>query len=273
MQTKNEIYIGILVLVVISIGGVFLLSQKNIDAHLDEPRIPKAINSSDERTKKNFELRKTANSDEPPLKLKGIGVVLDAYDPTTNRAGDFVFTKAKLQFDRLFMGYGFFIPMTNVGSGKKNPQPTYIVPLKTHVRSLVDGVVANVPTLWSGDVSIQVTQDGKMEKWIYEVEHVINPTVKIGDQVRAGQIIGEVSDFDKRVPAGFGVVEIGILKGGNPPSHVCPFAYLDETIREETFSNLKSLMNAWEEYRRDFKLYDETVEKIPGCLLFEPIEG
>src|SRR3989344_1270946 len=41
-----------------------------------------------------------SSSDEPPLKLKGIGVNFE----------DFKFTKEKLQFDRLFMGFGFVIP-------------------------------------------------------------------------------------------------------------------------------------------------------------------
>src|SRR3989344_5503730 len=97
-----------------------------------------------------------ANLDEPPLKLKGIGVNFE----------DFKFTKEGLQFGRLFMGFGFVIPASSSSSGndKSNPQPTYVVPLGTPVRSIVDGIVAAIPTLWSGDVSIQVTADGKLQK-------------------------------------------------------------------------------------------------------------
>src|SRR3989338_7183231 len=116
---------------------------------------------------------------------------------------------------------------------KSSPQPTFVVPLGTPVRSLVDGVVASMPTLWSGDYSIQVTTDGQMQKWIYETEHLINPRVKVGDKVTAGQIVGEVSDFNHGAPSGFGTAEIGILKGGQQPQHVCPFAYLDLSIKEE----------------------------------------
>src|SRR3989344_8068338 len=142
--------------------------------------------------------------DQPPLKLKSIGVNLDYYDPQTGKAGDFEFTKAKLQFNQLFMDYGFFIPASSASPDKKNPQPTFILPLGTPVRSLIDGVVANMPILWSGDISIQVTTDGKMQRWVYEIEHVINPKVKVGDRVSAGQIIAEVSNFDKGAPPGFG---------------------------------------------------------------------
>ena len=106
------------------------------------------------------------NPNTPPLLLKSIGVNLDYYDPKTGKAGDFMFTKEKLQFNSLFMGYGFFIPASSASSDKKNPQPTYILPLGTPVRSLVDGVVANMPKLWSGDISIQVTTDGKLQRWV-----------------------------------------------------------------------------------------------------------
>ena len=153
-------------------------------------------------------LPSSIDSDEPPLKLKNIGVNLDYYDPKTNRAGDFEFTKQKLQFGRVFMPFGFVIPASSVGAAKANPQPTFVVPLGTPVRSLVDGVVAAMPTLWSKDYSIQVTTDGKMQKWIYETEHLINPTVKVGDKVVAGQIVGEVSGFNHGAPPVFGALQI-----------------------------------------------------------------
>src|SRR3989344_2930710 len=194
----------LLVVLILSLGGFFLFK-------------PQVITNQTEQVQ---------NTDEPPLKLKSIGIEFS----------DLIFTKEKLQFNRLFMGYGFFIPSSSASADKYNPQPTFILPLGTPVRSLVDGIVVAMPTLWSGDVSIQVTKSGQMERWIYETEHVINPKVKVGDKVKAGQVIAEVSDFDQGVPAGYGAVEIGILKGGNPPQHVCPFAYLDDSIKEETFA-------------------------------------
>ena len=206
-----------------------------------------------------------SNSDEPPLKLKSIGVDFS----------DFKFTKEKLEFNRLFMDYGFVIPAntTSTGKDKANPQPTFVVPLGTPARSLVDGVVAAIPTLWSGDFSVQVTTDGKMQKWVYETEHLINPKVKVGDKVTAGQIVGEVSDFNSGAPEGYGTVEIGILKGGNPPEHICPFAFLDESIKEETLAKIKALYISWEDYIGDKTLYNEDSYRVPGCLTFDPIPG
>lgn len=211
---------------------------------------------------KTSETIQITTTDEPPLKLKSIGIDFE----------DFKFTKQKLQFGRIFMPYGFYIPGGNDNPAKYNPQPTFVVPLGTPVRSLVGGVVANMPVLWSGDISIQVTVDGKMQKWVYETEHVINPKVKVGDRVKAGQIIAEVGSFDNGDPVGFGAVEIGILKGGNSPEHVCPFAYLDESIRADTLKKISTFFTSWEEYIGDTTLYDESIA-IPGCLTLNPIQG
>jgi len=209
--------------------------------------------------------------DEPPLLLKGIGVNLAEYNPVTNKAGDFVFTKQKLQFDRIWMDYGFTIPASSAGVAKRNPQPTFILPLGTKVRSLVDGIVVDIPKLYSGDYSVMVAPDMN-SRWRYETEHVINPIVKIGDRVKAGQIVAEVSDYQSRHTPGFGLVEIGILKGGNPPQHLCPFQYLDPSVKEDIQRNMQSFYQAWEKYRGKPGLYAKTTEPI-GCLTTELIDG
>ena len=237
--------VGVVVLILAGIG--FFLLRSSVQVQKADTTQP--VSNSDE---------------EPPLKLKSIGVNIE----------DFKFTKQKLQFNRLFMPFGFVIPgnQSAQGKDKANPQPTFILPLGTPVRSLVDGIVANMPTLWSKDISIQVTADGKMQKWVYETEHVVNPKVKVGDKVIAGQIIAEVSNFDKGAPEGYGAVEIGILKGGNPPQHVCPFAYLDSSIKEETLKKISAFYKSWEDYIGDTSLYDESL-KVPGCLTLDSIKG
>jgi len=257
----------ILVLLLITAGGLFLYSKSNEGKKRSETRSTLTFSSPS--------FSSSTNSDELPLLLKNIGVNLDYYDPKTGKAGDFTFTKEKLQFGRMFMGFGFVIPASSASSGKdkSNPQPTFIVPLGTPVRSLVDGVVAAMPKVWSGDYSIQVSANGKLEKWMYETEHVINPLVKPGDIVKAGQIIAEVSPHSKENNAGYGLVEIGLLKGGNSPQHICPFAYLDPSVKNEIQNKLLALYKSWEEYHGDINLHDEIAQKVPGCLTLGAIEG
>jgi len=258
---KNKIFrVGSARVILVIVGLVFVLILGAILTIGLKRGIFPANSPSDGSRERSAE---SSNSDEPSLKLKSIGVNFE----------DFKLTKEKLQFNRLFMGYGFVIP-ADPSSGNKeksNPQPTYIVPLGTPARSLVDGIVAAIPTLWSKDYSVQVTEDGNMQKWIYETEHLINPTVKVGDKVAAGQIVGEVSDFNNGAPDGYGTVEIGILKGGNPPQHICPFLYLDESIKEETFKKMAAFFKSWEDYMVDQTLYEET--STPGCITLDPIDG
>ena len=205
------------------------------------------------------------------VKIKHLGVDLDAYDPATNKAGDFVFTKEKLEFSRLFFEYGFEVPANSAGPAKKNPQPTFILPLGTKVHSLVDGEVFDVPKLYSNDYSVMVKGEGS--ELVFETEHVINVKVKKGDKVKAGDVIAEVSDYDAKNYAGLGLVEIGVLKGGNPPSHVCPFDYLDDSIKDSTLKKITALQKSWEEYRGDSSIYDESKVAVPGCVTRDRIEG
>jgi len=254
--SKHKILFSIIFGLLLIVGALGLYWWQRGDVSSTEPRYSEVQPASTRG-------EQVLNPDEPPLKLKSIGVNFE----------DFTFTKKKLEFNRLFMGYGFVIPGNTSSSGKDkiNPQPTFVVPLGTKVRSIVDGIVVSIPTLWSGDYSVQITEDGRMQKWIYETEHLINPTVKVGDKVTAGQIVGEVSNFNHGAPPGYGTVEIGILKGGQTPQHVCPFAYLDNSIREETFIKMKNLFQSWEDYIGDQTLYNDTA--IPGCLTLDPIEG
>lgn len=249
-----EVLIVIVVIVLVAGAGLMVFNKK------DSKEVT-ASNSQEAETKEKPE----------ETKIKHLGVNLDYYDSSTNKAGDFVFTKDKLEFDRLFFEYGFVVPANSAGPEKKNPQPTFILPLGSKVYSLVDGEVVDIPKLYSNDYSIMVKGEGS--ELIFETEHVLNVLVKKGDKVKAGDVIAEVSDYDSKNYAGMGLVEIGILKGGNPPSHVCPFDYLDDSIREETLNKMTALKKAWEEYRGDTSIYDESNATSAGCLISDPIEG
>lgn len=212
-----------------------------------------------------------SSTESGDVKIKHLGVNLDYYDPATNKAGDFEFTKEKMSFNRLFFEFGYVVPANSAGPEKRNPQPTFILPLGSKVYSLVDGTVSDVPTLYSGDYSVMVQAEGS--DLVFETEHVINVVVKKGDKVKAGQVVAEVSDYDAHNYAGMGLVEIGILKGGNPPSHICPFDYLDDSIKKDTFDKLNALMKSWEEYLGDTSIHDEASAVVPGCLSRDPVEG
>ncbi|HMT56343.1 MAG TPA: M23 family metallopeptidase [Candidatus Saccharibacteria bacterium] len=273
-QTKSgfavvELIIILVVIMAIGGAGYYVFTKRDSKTSNSSSTNPDT-NTSDTTKTSNASNSETSSKE---AKIKHLGVELDYYDAGTNKAGDFVFTKEVLSFDRLFFDFGFTVPANSAGPEKKNPQPTFIVPLGTKVHSLVDGVVYDVPKLYSDDYSVQVQGEGS--ELLFETEHVINVTVKKGDKVKAGDVIAEVSDYDAKNYAGLGLVEIGILKGGDsgPPKHFCPFDYLDDSIKDDLLAKITAFQKSWEEYRGDATIYDETNYAIPGCIMLDPIEG
>jgi len=128
-----------------------------------------------------------------------------------------------------------------VGTGTRNPQPVFYAPLGTPVLAPVSGLVSKVTKLYSGDYSVMINVDHAKD-FFWETEHVLNPTVKAGDQVKAGQPIATISDYDARYTPGVGLVEIGLLQGGNPPSHVCPFAYVAASKQTQIAAQLDAIL-------------------------------
>jgi hypothetical protein len=199
---------------------------------------------------------------ENKIVMKSIGFALDNYNEATNKAGDMQFTKIPLPFDQIWSDFGQQDPRSPNDTTKRNPQPTYILPLGTKVESLVDGKVEDVRQIYSGDYTIMVKPEGS--DLTFETEHVDNPLVKIGDMVKSGQVIAEVSKHDSHHHPGFGLLEIGVLgQKGNRPSHTCPYVYLDASVKDDILKKMTNVHDAWEKYiGKD--VYPANPE-LPGC--------
>lgn len=203
------------------------------------------------------------------VKIKHIGFNLDYYNPQTNMAGDIKFTKfawPEGSFGAIFSEFGRK-DVANTAKGDQagyNPQPTFLLPLGTKVHALIDGEVVKVPKLYSGDYSVHMQGEGS--DLVFETEHVINVKVKVGDKVKAGEVIAEVSDYNGDKLDGLGLFEIGVLITGKTPGHACTFDYLDDSIKTETLKKLRALEDSWESYRGEPNAYQQDVEVIPGCL-------
>ena len=93
--------------------------------------------------------------------------------------------------------YGDGIEGSSVAEARLNPQPTFWAPIGTPVLAPITGVVVNVQELYSGDFTIMYAALGAdMQGSVWGTEHVLNPTVKVGDSVTAGQPVAEVSDYE-----------------------------------------------------------------------------
>jgi len=144
--------------------------------------------------------------------------------------------------NRSFRGFG----MPKSGNPESvSPQWEFAVPPGAPALAPVTGYVVEVHTLWSDDLSVWLSADGK-ESRVWEVEHVIDVLVEVGDFVETGQPIATASVFGGREIA---LVELELFQGGRPPTHYCPLLYLDEDashiinteladIRKENFDRL-----------------------------------
>ena len=148
---------------------------------------------------------------------------------------------------RTFRGFGMPTPKPD-NPEMLSPQWEFAVPAGTPALAPVTGYVVAIQTLWSDDFSVWLSADGE-NSGVWEVEHVIDVLVEVGDFVEAGQSIATASVFGGREVA---LVELGLLVGGQTPSHYCPLLYVEEDalaiikdelnkIRKENFDRLTNL--------------------------------
>ena len=152
-----------------------------------------------------------------------------------------------LNDQRTFTGFG----MPKTGSPEEvSPQWEFAALPGSSALAPVTGYVVAINTLWSDDWTIWISADGE-DSWVWELEHVIDVQVAVGDFVEAGQQIATASVFGGRNTA---LVELGLLKGGRTPTHYCPLLYVDkdasssikaglDEIRKENLERLKSYSN------------------------------
>ncbi len=138
---------------------------------------------------------------------------------------------------RTFVGFG----MPDLyDPNKHSPQWIFTVLLGTPALSPVSGTVFDIHTVWNGDYTVMI--QGDQGGWIWEVEHVINVEVRVGERVEAGQQVATASDYaETEHGKGFGVVELGLLEGGRVPIHHCPLLYVDQTALPSITADLEAL--------------------------------
>ncbi|MBU6202213.1 MAG: hypothetical protein KJS90_09515 [Acidobacteria bacterium] len=216
--------------------------------------------------------------------MRGVGFDLRPFDASTGRAGALQIDgvqppfeegiendpKAVAHNDRIRY---LFLPFGWGGESGRDPQWNFVLPLGTPVTSLVDGLVCEVPRLYSGDFSVRVAARGTDcgDGVYFETEHVEDPLVQPGDEVRAGQRVASVSSYQQDWSRlGYGIVEIGVAfpSGKNgPPIHVCPTLLFDPSVRDQLTADLRTVMDAWSSESGDAGLYVAADVPAPGCFV------
>jgi hypothetical protein len=223
----------------------------------------------------------TGSSGDGTLLLQGLPVNLAAVDlaaVVARREGRDADWRPLEDFGRMLAGN------SSNPTPRPNPQPTFYAPLGTPVLAVVSGTVSSVPTLYSNDFSVMIESPGNGGVW--EHEHVINVRVRAGDRVTVGQHIADVSNYecvwgrnnsptDPLCQSGLGLVELGLLYAGNPPSHRCPFEpdLVDPAKRAEIFGQLDSARTRIKTAMGNQNLFGESAWATPQCVSLARIAG
>lgn len=221
-----------------------------------------------------------SSSAQIPKVIQNWGLDLAPFDAATGRAGvmqlagvtppTFGNPTDDNMYSRIVGLYGEEL------KGVQEPQMAFMAPLGTPVISMVDGTVCDLPTLYSNDYSVRIAPkgtacNGNAASVLFEHEHLLNPSVRVGDSVKAGQRIGIVSDFNPHWKAkGIGIIETGVFfmkndKSGRP-WHACLASFLDPAKAGGLTSTLSSIEQGWMSLRGDSSLYNLGAQNPVGCL-------
>lgn len=189
----------------------------------------------------------------PPV-LKNLGVNFAAYDSVSGRAGAFDFLKLQSK------------PFVDFGDNGSEPTFTYRTAEDAEVTAVADGYVYKVEYQSQySDYSILASTEKDILDWSIDYDHVISPTVAVGDKITAGQklgIAGTHSDI------GIGRVEIQVFGGDGSSASYCPFSYFDSSLIESYKAKLQKLMDDYEAYMFNTNIYnpgDYTASGHLGC--------
>ena len=190
----------------------------------------------------------TISSNNPPV-IKNLGIDFDKA---------FIFLQSE---NKLFLEYGAEVNGPN--GTKILPTFEYRTLADTDVFSVSDGTVKKVTYQNdTSDYEIHVLPS-ENSQWTIEYDHINNPKISVGTQIRAGDIIGKVGNLG----GGLGRTEIMMWDSfGSRPMTYCPLKYFDPQLLDQYEQKITKHMKDWEDFKGNSSLYNEQQHILPGCV-------
>lgn len=158
---------------------------------------------------------------------------------------------------------GFYVFGDKLSGNRQNPNFEFSsIKPGTKIISALDGTVVEVKSQDESSDSEIIIQAGDDSPWTVGYDHLTKVTLKRGDKVKSGDILGEASMQNN----GLLRFEIQVNKDENgETTHVCPTTLLSESVKEKWVSQLTSHQNQWEE-SSGLEMYDLSAQNPVGCL-------
>ena len=212
------------------------------------------------------------NDHESGIVIEHLGIAFGSWEPEIGRAGDFLFEKQDFVNGKVFLEFGSIV--TNDQGEKILTEFSYYLPEGTEIRAVSGGRVTDVGIIGHSQDYYVAIATSENTDWIVYHEHLINLQVQKGDQIEAGQILGEVSPFMPGVE-GFGFTEFSVKRGAAAQEDIlaiCPFTVVDDSLKPGFEAALLELVRDWESFTGE-DVYDEGAWVQPGCLIDQVTEG
>lgn len=195
--------------------------------------------------------------EKPKFAIYNLGVTFAPFNPTTKRAGDFIF---KSSYGKVF--YEFAV-VVSAGGGKTKELPTFEYKIRkdASVFALADGKVlfkTYQQDTQDYEMLVQSTYD---PDWAVCYDHVKNPRFEVNDFIATGDTLGNPGTWD----ATLGRFEISVNNIKTVTSH-CPFCYFDDATTLVYQAKVAQHISEIEAFLGNTALYDEANHVFPGCI-------
>jgi hypothetical protein len=236
--------VGIALLGVIAFAAVTVL-HKTDDTNTKES--DQAVTNAAENSSKK-------QSDD--LVLQNIG--LDTFD-------NILYDKHALSAYKTDGLKGFYFFGDELPGARKNPNFEFSS-LKegTKIIAAIDGTITFIKEQSESSDKEVFLQTNENSQWIIGYDHLVNVTVKKGDKVKAGDVLGEPGVQNN----GLRRFEFQVNKkqSGGDDVHVCPTTLMSSSLKEGLEKSLSTMMQQWNTLA-GFTVYEPALQTPVGCLV------
>jgi len=203
------------------------------------------------------------------------GLDFAPYNSSTMLAGavifDPCFNVTHIKENRVFKSFGLYSGANDMYG--PNAEYVYNVDTNADVYATVNGTVQNIGWTHANDWGIMIFPHGYGSEYMVGIDHVLNVTVSVGDNVTAGQVVakpGYLRNFSEDPNHDpfhddqlYSLVEFSIAKYNY---YLCPARYYTDSLLASYNQSLNRLMSDWENYIGDESVHNESAFVLPGCL-------